>query len=145
MKTITKVLLSILIFCGGGLFVSAIETGMGRSPILVFIFYPAIIAGTIAVWKYNPENKDNDSHKRLEPMPQNLPPEEVEEVANCFLATYKTDIGELVVEQESNSGSPERNDKAFLNNTVAKDGKYKLGFLWYVHIKNGVVQGTTVF
>jgi hypothetical protein len=62
MKTITKVLLSILIFCGGGLIVSAIQTGMGRSPALAFILYPAIIAGIVAVWKYNPESKDNDSH-----------------------------------------------------------------------------------
>ena len=27
-----------------------------------FIIYPAIIAGIWAVWKYNPEKKDDDKH-----------------------------------------------------------------------------------
>ncbi|MGV1013288.1 MAG: hypothetical protein ACOYBS_12660 [Flavobacterium sp.] len=61
-----------------------------------------------------------------------------------FLIRYKTDVGELVIEQKFNRGSPETNERAFLNNEVAKDGKYKFGFLWYVHIKNGVVEKTTL-
>lgn len=67
MRVITKILLSIAIFCGGSLLVTAIVQGMGNKVssggIGPFIIYPAIIAGIWAVWKYNPENSDDDKHK----------------------------------------------------------------------------------
>lgn len=66
MRIVTKILLSILIFCGGSLIVTLIVQGMGNKVssggIGPFIIYPAIIAGIWAVWKYNPEKKDNDKH-----------------------------------------------------------------------------------
>lgn len=69
MRTITKILLSIAILCGGSLLVTMIVKGMGNKVssggIGPFIIYPAIIAGIWAVWKYNPEkdNKKNDLNK----------------------------------------------------------------------------------
>jgi predicted tellurium resistance membrane protein TerC len=66
MRIVTKILLSILIFCGGSLIVTLIVQGMGNKVssggIGPFIIYPAIIAGIVAVWKYNPEKKDDDKH-----------------------------------------------------------------------------------
>lgn len=32
-----------------------------------------------------------------------------------------------------------KGQKAFINGQPAPDGEYKFGFLWYVHIKNGIV------
>jgi len=66
MRVITKILLSIAILCGGSFIVSLIVQGMGNrvssGGIGPFIIYPAIIAGIVAVWKYNPNKKDNDKH-----------------------------------------------------------------------------------
>jgi len=66
MRVITKILLSIAIFCGGSVIVTLIVQGMGNKVssggIGPFIIYPAIIAGIWAVWKYNPEKKDDDNH-----------------------------------------------------------------------------------
>ena len=66
MTILVKILLTILIFCGGGLIVTLIVQGMGNKVssggIGPFIIYPAIIAGIWAVWKYNPEKKDDDEH-----------------------------------------------------------------------------------
>jgi hypothetical protein len=66
MRIITKILLSIAIFCGGGMLVTLIAQGMGNKVstggIGPFILFPAIIAGIFAVWRYNPENKDDDQH-----------------------------------------------------------------------------------
>jgi hypothetical protein len=63
MRVMTKILLSIAIFCGGTFLVTAIVRGMGNKVssggIGPFILYPAIIAGIWAVWKYNPEKKDD--------------------------------------------------------------------------------------
>lgn len=67
MRFITKLLLSIAIFCGGGLLASLIITAQGNQVstggIGPFIIYPAMIAGIWAVWKYNPEKKDDDNHR----------------------------------------------------------------------------------
>jgi hypothetical protein len=66
MRVITKILLTIAIFCGGGMIVTLIAQGMGNKVssggIGPFILFPAIIAGIFAVWRYNPESKDNDQH-----------------------------------------------------------------------------------
>lgn len=67
MRVITKVLLSIAIFCGGSIIVQMIVHGMGNKVssggIGPFIIYPAIFAGIWAVWKYNPEKKDEGEDK----------------------------------------------------------------------------------
>jgi hypothetical protein len=65
MRTFTKILLSIVILCGGSMIITLIAQAMGNrvstGGIGPFILYPAIIAGITAVWKYNPEKKD-DNH-----------------------------------------------------------------------------------
>jgi hypothetical protein len=66
MRNITKILLSIAILCGGSLIAQMVARAMGNKVatggIGPFIIYPAIIAGIVAVWKYNPAPKDDDKH-----------------------------------------------------------------------------------
>jgi hypothetical protein len=66
MRVITKILLSIAIICGGSMIITLIAQGMGNrvssggiGPIIII---PAILAGLAAVWKYNPEKKDDEKH-----------------------------------------------------------------------------------
>lgn len=62
------------------------------------------------------------------------------------LMTYKSDKGILEIEQTHSSFPdiyPGRN--AFINGKKAPDGKYKLEFMWYVHIKDGRVFKITLF
>jgi hypothetical protein len=66
MRVITKILLSIAILCGGSMIATLIAQGMGNNvstggigPLIIF---PAIIAGIAAVWKYNPEKKEDEKH-----------------------------------------------------------------------------------
>lgn len=37
------------------------------------------------------------------------------------------------------------NNKVFLKNSSAKDGKYKLGFMNYIVVRNGVIEDITNF
>lgn len=64
MRAATKILYSILIFCGGSILMTLIAQGMGNrhstGGIGPFIIMPMIVAGIAAVWKYNP-NKEDDS------------------------------------------------------------------------------------
>ena len=67
MRVINKILLSIAIFCGGGILATLVIQAQGNQVstggIGPFIIYPAIFAGIWAVWKYNPEKKDDDQHR----------------------------------------------------------------------------------
>ena len=64
MTVLVKIILTIVIFCGGGMLATLIAQGMGNrvstGGIGPLIIYPAIIAGIWAVWRYNPEKKDDD-------------------------------------------------------------------------------------
>jgi sorbitol-specific phosphotransferase system component IIBC len=66
MRLIIKILLSIVILCGGSAIAQLIAQAMGNrvstGGIGPFIIYPAIIAGIWAVWKYNPEKINDDKH-----------------------------------------------------------------------------------
>jgi hypothetical protein len=66
MRVITKILLSIAILCGGSLIATLIAQAMGNrvstGGIGPIIIYPAIMAGIWAVWKYNPQKKEDDNH-----------------------------------------------------------------------------------
>jgi hypothetical protein len=57
-----------------------------------------------------------------------------------LLMSYETDKGKLEVEQTHNS-YPDIcvGRRAFLDGSEAPDGKYKLGFLWFVEIKDGLI------
>jgi predicted tellurium resistance membrane protein TerC len=69
MRIIIKILLTIAIFCGGSLIVTAIAKSMGNNSssggIGPFIIFPAMIAGIWAVWKYNPEKNQEDEKNKL--------------------------------------------------------------------------------
>ena len=54
---------------------------------------------------------------------------------------YETSKGKLEIEQSHNS-YPDINlgKKALLNGLSAPTDKYKLGFMWFVHIENGIVK-----
>jgi hypothetical protein len=57
---------------------------------------------------------------------------------------FKTNIGEIEVEHTPHY-YPFIGDKAYLNGNSAPDGIYKLGFMWYLHIKDGKVLKISLF
>jgi hypothetical protein len=62
------------------------------------------------------------------------------------LMSHKSDKGTLEIEQ-THSSYPDINPgrKAFISGKPAPDGKYRLEFMWYVHIKDGQVLKITLF
>jgi hypothetical protein len=62
------------------------------------------------------------------------------------LMSHKSDKGTLEIEQ-THSSYPDINSgrKAFISGKPAPDGKYRLEFMWYVHIKDGQVLKITLF
>ncbi len=67
-------------------------------------------------------------------------------IPKIVLMAHKSDKGILEIEQTHDSFEdikPGR--KAFIYGKPAPDGKYKLDFLWYVHIKEGHVLKITLF
>lgn len=87
-----------------------------------------------------PEEVKASSKKNLVPQPVILP-EPVEKVFD----RYKTNKGIIEVEHPINRYPPSVGDKVFINGKPAPDGKYKLAFFWYAHIKNGVIFDTSSF
>jgi hypothetical protein len=73
--------------------------------------------------------KNNRNNRQEKAKPENV------------LYNYDTSKGKLEIEQNHNS-YPDINPgkKALLNGVQAPTGKYKLGFMWYVHIENGIVR-----
>ena len=51
---------------------------------------------------------------------------------------FNTNKGEIVVETKERD-VPSNGDFVFQNNDVAPDGKYRLGFMWNIVVKNGRV------
>jgi len=60
------------------------------------------------------------------------------------LVSYDTDKGKVVIEQDYSFSYPEPGKKAFINEKPAPTDKYKFGFMWYVHIENGIVTKVTM-
>jgi len=59
---------------------------------------------------------------------------------------HKSNKGVLDIEQTHNSFSDiKRGQKVFMNGAPAPNGKYKLDFMWYVHIKDELILKTTLF
>jgi len=56
------------------------------------------------------------------------------------IATYKTKQGQVDVEIDKNSNYPWDGDKVILNGKFPPDGKYRIGFMWYLIVKNGFVE-----
>jgi len=55
------------------------------------------------------------------------------------MGTFNTDKGEIEVELNFRGAVPAMNNKVFQHNTMAADGKYRLGFLNYITVRNGIV------
>jgi hypothetical protein len=57
---------------------------------------------------------------------------------NVRILKFESDKGilEIVIPYDF---YPQKGNKVLLNGQRAPDGKYRLGFLWYEHIKNGVI------
>jgi hypothetical protein len=53
--------------------------------------------------------------------------------------TYETDKGKIEVRQKFASDTPNKGNKVFKNGNPANDGKYRMGFMWYLYIENGEV------
>jgi hypothetical protein len=68
--------------------------------------------------------------------------EETEEISeevqiNFTPHYYKSDFGELKIEQEYHK--PNIGEKVYLNGVSAPNGKYKIGFLQYVYVADGLI------
>jgi hypothetical protein len=61
------------------------------------------------------------------------------------LRYFDTDKGKIEILVEYTFSTPEKGNKAYQNSKAAPNGKYKFGFMWYVHIENGVVVKVTLF
>ena len=62
------------------------------------------------------------------------------------LMTHMSDKGLIEIEQiESSFPYVVSGRKAFMSGKPAPDGKYKLDFMWYAHIKDGQVLKLTIF
>jgi len=59
------------------------------------------------------------------------------------LVSFDIDKGEVVIEQYNSNSYPAPGKKAFINGKPAPTGKYKFGFIWYVHIEDGFVTKVT--
>ena len=57
---------------------------------------------------------------------------------NKPIGFFQTDKGEIKVELNFNGASPAMNNKVYQNDILAKDGKYKLGFMNYILINKGI-------
>lgn len=58
---------------------------------------------------------------------------------------YETDNGEITVELSFEGAIPAMNNKVYKNNILAENGKYKLGFMDYIIVDNGIIRDITSF
>jgi hypothetical protein len=61
------------------------------------------------------------------------------------LGFFQSDKGEITVELNYEGAAPKLNNKVFQNNVLAKDGKYKLGFMYCLLVKDGFIEDITLF
>lgn len=58
---------------------------------------------------------------------------------------FNTDRGILKVEQDKLFTNPLKGSNVSLDGKTAPEGKYKVGFMWFIHIRDGKFWKTTVF
>jgi hypothetical protein len=75
----------------------------------------------------------------------NLTESQLLEACNFVMVSYDTDKGKVEIQQINTISLPQTGNKAFINGQPAPSDEYKFGFMWYVHIKNGIVSKTTFF
>ena len=61
------------------------------------------------------------------------------------IGSYKTNQGEITVELSFEGAIPAMNNKVYKNDLPAEDGKYKLGFMDYIIVDNGIIVDITSF
>lgn len=61
------------------------------------------------------------------------------------IGLFQTDKGEIKVELNFEGAIPAISNNVYQNDEVATDGKYKLGFMNYIVIKNGIIVDLTMF
>lgn len=61
------------------------------------------------------------------------------------IGEFETDKGKIKVELNFEGAIPALNNKVYQNDTPVQDGKYKLGFMNYLIIKNGIIIDMTIF
>ncbi len=61
------------------------------------------------------------------------------------MVSYNTDKGKINVEQHNTFSFPEPALRVFKNEKTVPIGKYKLGFMWYVHIDKGYITKVTLY
>lgn len=61
------------------------------------------------------------------------------------IGLFKTDKGEIKIELNFVGAVPAMYNKVYQNDDIAKDGKYKLGFMNYIVVKNGIIVDLTIF
>lgn len=64
---------------------------------------------------------------------------------NKPIGVFNTDKGVIEVELNFNGAEPAINNRVFQNGKKAKNGKYKLGTMNYIVVKNGVIVGFSSF
>jgi hypothetical protein len=61
------------------------------------------------------------------------------------IRTNQTDKGEIKIELTFGKVIPLTNNKVYQNDSPASDGKYKLDFMHYIIVKNGIIIDLTCF
>lgn len=61
------------------------------------------------------------------------------------IKSYNSDKGEIKIELGPKHAVPKIKNKVFQNNLPAKDGRYKLGFLDYIEVQNGIIVKNAFF
>jgi hypothetical protein len=50
---------------------------------------------------------------------------------------YETDKGQIKVSQELPSHAPDIGNEVFQNGKLISNGKFRMGFMWYIYVENG--------
>ncbi|MBF8963903.1 hypothetical protein I0P70_11645 [Pontibacter sp. FD36] len=58
---------------------------------------------------------------------------------------FKTSKGRLEILKNSSDYVASRGNRVLLNGKLAPDGKYQLDFMWYIHIKEGLIIKESIF
>ena len=64
---------------------------------------------------------------------------------NNKLVEYKTDKGTILIEQKFAYSTPMKTNKVYKGEKPASNGKYKLGFMWYMQVENGKIKDISFF
>lgn len=87
------------------------------------------------------ENKEKKKEKRSNNQTNNSKSED--EIRSTV--EFSTDRGKIKIELNFRGAVPALKNKVYQNNTLAEDGKYKLGFMYYLTIRGGIIDDITLY